>query len=124
VNVTAQERTQTSLLRWMRRLIRVRKQYKAFGRGTWESLHPANRQVLCFLRRYGTETLLCVNNLSRYAQYVELDLHQFSGWTPVETWSEKPFPRIGELPYLLTLAPHGFLWFRLDRPEPTPTGGS
>jgi maltose alpha-D-glucosyltransferase/alpha-amylase len=124
VNVTAQERTQTSLLRWMRRLIRVRKQYKAFGRGTWESLHPANRQVLCFLRRYDTETLLCVNNLSRYAQYVELDLQQFAGWTPVETWSQKPFPRIGELPYLLTLAPHGFLWFRLDRPEPTPTGGS
>jgi maltose alpha-D-glucosyltransferase/alpha-amylase len=124
VNVTAQERTQTSLLRWMRRLIRVRKQYKAFGRGTWESLHPANRQVLCFLRRYDTETLLCVNNLSRYAQYVELDLHQFAGWTPVETWSQKPFPRIGELPYLLTLAPHGFLWFRLDRPDATPPGGS
>jgi len=116
VNVTAQERTQTSLLRWMRRLIRVRKQYKAFGRGTWEPLHPSNRQVLVFLRRYENETILCVNNLSRYAQYVELDLREFHGWTPIELWSQQPFPPIGELSYLLTLAPHGFLWFRLAPP--------
>ncbi len=118
VNVSAQERTQTSLLRWMRRITRVRKQFKAFGRGTWEPLHPANTRVLVFLRRYEEEVVLCVNNLSRYAQYVELDLGEFNGMAPVEVFSQQPFPRIGELPYLLTLGPHTFLWFRLA-PEST-----
>src|SRR3712207_9365827 len=74
INVAAQERTSTSLLRWMRRLIGVRRQYKAFGRGTWEPLDPHNRRVLVFLRRYESETLLCVHNLPRYPQYVALDL--------------------------------------------------
>ncbi|HYD51519.1 MAG TPA: maltose alpha-D-glucosyltransferase [Gemmatimonadaceae bacterium] len=113
VNVRAQERTPTSLLRWMRRLISVRKQYKAFGRGTWEALDPHNRRVLVFLRRYEDEVLLCVNNLSRFAQFVELDLREFDGLVPIETWGLIPFPPIGELPYLLTLGPHGFYWFRL-----------
>jgi maltose alpha-D-glucosyltransferase/alpha-amylase len=113
VNVVAQERTNTSLLRWMRRLVGVRKKYRAFGRGTQEFLHPANRMVLVFLRVYEDETILCVNNLSRYAQAVELDLGRFNGLVPVELWSEKPFPAIGELPYLLTMGPHGFFWFRL-----------
>src|ERR671932_77096 len=111
VNVMAQERTATSLLRWMRRLISVRKQHKAFGRGTWEPLDPHNRRVLVFLRRYAGETIMCVNNLSRYAQYVELDLSEFNGCVPVELWSNNCFPRVGELPYLLTLGPHMFLWF-------------
>jgi maltose alpha-D-glucosyltransferase/alpha-amylase len=117
INIAAQERTATSLLRWMRRLIAVRKQFKAFGRGTWEPLDADNRRVLVFLRRYENETILCVNNLSRFAQYVELNLREFEGCIPVELWSNSAFPRIGELPYLLTLGPHNFMWFMLARPE-------
>jgi maltose alpha-D-glucosyltransferase/alpha-amylase len=115
--VQAQERTSTSLLRWMRRLIGVRKEFQAFGRGTWEPLHPDNRRVLVFLRRYKDELILCVNNLSRFAQYVELDLREFQGMVPVELYSKNAFPPIGELPYLLTMGPHNFLWFRLMVPE-------
>jgi maltose alpha-D-glucosyltransferase/alpha-amylase len=117
INVEAQERTPTSLLRWMRRLIGVRKAQKAFGRGSQEFLHPANKRVLVFLRRYQDEIVLCVNNLSRYAQPVELDLRQFAGLVPVELWSCEPFPSIGTLPYFFTMAPHGFLWFRLVPPD-------
>ena len=117
VNVVAQERVPTSLLRWMRRLIAVRQQYRAFGRGTWEPIDAANRRVLIFLRRYKDELILCVNNLSRFAQFVELDLREFNGLLPLELWSKNCFPPIGELPYLLTLGPHNFLWFRLLRPE-------
>src|SRR3712207_1046739 len=113
INVVAAERTQTSLLRWMRRLIHVRKQYRAFGRGTFEVLHPSNRKALVYLRQYEDETILCVNNLSRYAQAVELDLRRFNGNVPIELWSLAPFPAIGEWPYLLTLGPHTFFWFRL-----------
>jgi maltose alpha-D-glucosyltransferase / alpha-amylase len=113
VNVAAQEQTPTSLLLWMRRLVGVRKKYRAFGRGTFEALDPNNRRVLVFLRRYRDEVILCVHNLSRYAQFVELDLREFHGWVPLELWGETPFPPVGELPYLLTLGPHNFLWFRL-----------
>jgi maltose alpha-D-glucosyltransferase / alpha-amylase len=113
INVAAQERTSTSLLRWMRRLIMARQRHRAFGRGTWEPLDPHNRRVLVFLRRYRDETILCVNNLSRYAQFVELDLSEFQGRMPVELWSDQPFPRIGDLPYLLTLGPHNFFWFKI-----------
>ena len=113
INVQAQERLPTSLLRWMRRLIGVRKEFKAFGRGTWEPLHPDNRRVLVFLRRYKDELILCVHNLSRFAQFVELDLRQFLGMVPVELYSKNCFPPIGELPYFLTMGPHNFLWFRL-----------
>jgi maltose alpha-D-glucosyltransferase/alpha-amylase len=117
VNVVAQERTQTSLLRWTRRTINVRSQYKAFGRGTWEPIRTANIRVLVFLRRWEDETILCVNNLSRYAQPVELDLREFCGQVPMELYSRQPFPAIGELPYFLTLGPHTFLWFRLVPPD-------
>ena len=113
VNVAAQERTSTSLLRWMRKLIAIRKKYRAFGRGTQEFLHPENRAALVFLRQHERETILCVHNLSRYAQPVELDLSRFNGCVPIELWSEKPFPPIGDLPYFLTLSPHAVLWFRL-----------
>jgi maltose alpha-D-glucosyltransferase/alpha-amylase len=113
----AQERTQTSLLRWMRRLIAVRQRYKAFGRGTQEFLNPANRKVLVYLRQYEDETILCVSSLSRYAQPVELDLARFAGLVPVEIWSNQPFPAIGELPYFFTLAPYSFFWFRLMPPD-------
>jgi maltose alpha-D-glucosyltransferase / alpha-amylase len=113
INVVAQERVPTSLLRWMRRLIAVRKEYQAFGRGTWEAVDAANRRVLVFLRSYRDETILCVNNLSRFAQFVELDLRRFTGLVPLELWSKQSFPPVGELPYLLTLGPHNFFWFRL-----------
>jgi maltose alpha-D-glucosyltransferase/alpha-amylase len=72
--------------------------------------------VLVFLRRHENEVVLCVNNLSRYAQPVELDLREFSGLVPIELWSCEPFPVIGDLPYFFTMAPHGFLWFRLVAP--------
>jgi maltose alpha-D-glucosyltransferase/alpha-amylase len=117
VNVQAQDRTPTSLLRWTRRLIGVRQEHKAFGRGTWEPMPADNRRVLVFLRRYKDELILCVNNLSRFAQYVELDLKLFQGMVPLELWSKNCFPRIGDLPYLLTLGPHNFLWFKLLQAE-------
>jgi maltose alpha-D-glucosyltransferase/alpha-amylase len=124
VNVAAQERTPTSLLRWMRRLIGVRKGFHAFGRGTFEALDPNNRRVLVFIRRYRDEIVLCVNNLSRFAQFVELDLREFIGCVPLELWGNIPFPAIGELPYLLTLGPHNFLWFRLLPADQVPRSGT
>ena len=120
VNVASQEKTPTSLLRWMRRLISVRKQFKAFGRGSFEALDPHNRRVLVFIRRWREEVILCVNNLSRFAQFVELDLHEFKGCVPLELWGKIPFPPVGDLPYLLTLGPHNFLWFRLCKEFPLP----
>ena len=120
INVAAQERVKTSLLRWMRRLVGVRKEHRAFGRGTFEPIQAGNKRVLVFMRRFQGETLLCVNNLSRYAQFVELDLAEFHGCVPVDLWSNQPFPQIGELPYLLTMGPHGFYWFRLVSAEEAP----
>ncbi|HEX2780067.1 MAG TPA: maltose alpha-D-glucosyltransferase [Gemmatimonadaceae bacterium] len=120
INVAGQERVKTSLLRWMRRLIDVRKKHRAFGRGTWEPIQAGNKRVLVFMRRFQGETLLCVNNLSRYAQFVELDLGEFQGCMPVDLWSNQPFPAIGKLPYLLTMGPHGFYWFRLVSAEEAP----
>lgn len=116
VNVEAQERLPTSLLEWMRRLIRVRKRYKAFGRGSLEFLNADNRRVLAYVRTYEDEVLLCVVNLSRFVQPTQLDLRAYDGWQPVELIGETPFPHIGELPYFLTLGPHSFYWFRLERP--------
>ncbi|MDP9469869.1 MAG: maltose alpha-D-glucosyltransferase [Chloroflexota bacterium] len=116
VNVEAQTRTPTSLLNWMKRMIAVRKRYKAFSRGSLEFLHPENLKVLPYVRRTENETLLCVVNLSRFVQYAELDLSAFQGWQPVELIGENRFPLIGDLPYFLTLGPHAFYWFRLDPP--------
>jgi maltose alpha-D-glucosyltransferase / alpha-amylase len=116
VNVEAQERLPTSLLEWMRRMIRVRKKYRAFGRGTLEFLNADNRKVLAYVRAYGDEVLLCVVNLSRFVQPSQLDLSAYDGWQPIELIGETPFPHIGELPYFLTLGPHSFYWFRLERP--------
>jgi maltose alpha-D-glucosyltransferase/alpha-amylase len=113
VNVEAQERIPGSLLHWMRRILRVRAQYPAFGRGTLRFLHPENTRVLAYLRQHEGVTILCVANLSRFAQYVELDLSVFNGMVPVEMIGFVHFPPIGELPYLLTFAPHGFYWFVL-----------
>jgi maltose alpha-D-glucosyltransferase/alpha-amylase len=121
VNVEAQSRVPTSLLNWMKRLIAIRKRYPAMGRGTIQWLHPANTRVLAYIREHQGQKLLIVNNLSRFAQAVELDLKHLAGTVPVEVFGLNPFPAIGELPYLLTLGPHGFLWFVLDesaRAEP------
>lgn len=116
VNVEAQNRVPTSLLNWMKRLLAVRKRYQAFGRGTITFLHPENLKVLVYLRQYENETILCVVNLSRYVQYAEIDLRDYAGYRPVELIGEIPFPPIGELPYFITLGPHGFYWFRLEAP--------
>jgi maltose alpha-D-glucosyltransferase/alpha-amylase len=113
VNVASQEKTPTSLLRWMRRLVQVRCKHKAFGRGSFEALKPANKRVLVFVRTFEQDTIICVNNLSRFYQYVELDLSQYSGCQPVELWGDTPFPVIGSAPYLLTLGPHAFMWLQL-----------
>ncbi len=115
VNVETQQNNPHSLLWWMKRLIALRKRHRAFGRGTLEFLHPSNRKVLAFIRRYEDEQLLVVANLSRFVQYVELDLSAFKGLSPVELFGRTPFPPIGELPYLLTLGPHAFYWFSLER---------
>src|SRR5712671_2689294 len=113
VNVEAQESNHHSLLWWMRRMIALRKQFKAFGRGAIDFLHPENPHVLAYIRRYAEERVLVVANLSRFVQYVELNLAEFKGMSPVELFGRNPFPPIGDLPYLLTLGPHMFLWFSL-----------
>ena len=113
VNVESQDRVPGSLLNWMKRLIRVRRAHPVFGRGSLEFLHPENRRVLAYLREHEATSILCVANLSRFAQYVEVDLSRFMGRVPVELIGRVHFPPIGELPYLLTLGPHDFLWFEL-----------
>jgi maltose alpha-D-glucosyltransferase/alpha-amylase len=114
LNVESQTRVPTSLLNWMRRLIAVRKRYPVFGRGSIEFLLPTNTKVLAYIRKDATQTVLCVVNLSRFVQPVELDLSRYKGAVPVELIGETTFPAIGDLPYFLTLGPHGFYWFRLE----------
>ena len=118
VNVKAQERTHTSLLRWMRRIIEVRRTSRAFGRGSMEFLTPENHRVLAFLRRYENDTILVACNLASSAEPAELDLHEFAGRVPVEMFGERQFPPIASAPYLLTFAPFGYHWFRLQEPDP------
>jgi maltose alpha-D-glucosyltransferase / alpha-amylase len=118
VNVEAQESHPFSLLNWMKRLIGLRKQLKVFGRGTIEIMPTANRKVLAYVRRYQDELVLCVANLARTLQPLELDLSAFKGMTPVELLGLTEFPRIGELPYFLTVAPYHFYWFRLQQAAP------
>ncbi|MBI2818626.1 MAG: maltose alpha-D-glucosyltransferase [Acidobacteria bacterium] len=119
VNVESQQSDSSSLLNWMRRMTALRKLFKVFGRGTMELLRPANRKVLAYLRCYEDEQILCVANLSRFAQPVELDLSSFAGMTPVEMVGYVEFPKIGDAPYALTLNGYGFLWFELlGTPEP------
>ncbi len=129
VNVESQARDQHSMLNWMRRMLAVRGRHRAFGRGTQRFLYPSNRKVLAYLRElddgegrpgHGAdgqggegETLLCVSNLSRAAQAVELDLSAFEGRVPIDLVGGSVFPPIGQLTYLLTLPPYGFFWFRL-----------
>ena len=113
VNVEAQLRSPWSLLHWTRRLIATRNRYKAFGRGTLAFLEPGNRKVLAYLREHENEAILCVANLSRVPQAVELDLARFEKRVPVELFGQEPFPPIGKLPYFLTLPAHGYMFFRL-----------
>ena len=120
-NVESQLRNTTSLLHWIRRMIQVRNEHPTFGLGTYEEVGSRNPTVLSFVRRFGDDVVLCVNNLSRFPQPVELDLRQFEGYTPIELTGRVEFPEIGVLPYMLTLAGHGFYWFELAKPaEPVP----
>ncbi|HNV86843.1 MAG TPA: maltose alpha-D-glucosyltransferase [Candidatus Omnitrophota bacterium] len=114
VNVEAQQSNVHSLLWWMKRLIALRKRFKAFGRGAIEFLSSENRKILAFIRSYQEEKILVVANLSRFVQCVELDLSAFKGMVPVEMFGRVDFPPIGELPYFITLGPHGFYWFTLE----------
>ncbi|GAB3550069.1 maltose alpha-D-glucosyltransferase [Noviherbaspirillum agri] len=120
VNVEAQTADPYSQLNWTRRMLAVRKQHCAFGRGTLQVLYPANRRILAYLREYHSkedgeilETILCVANVSRSAQAVELDLSAYAGRVPLEMLGGSAFPPIGKLPYLMTLPPYGFYWFLL-----------
>jgi maltose alpha-D-glucosyltransferase / alpha-amylase len=134
LNVEAQERSPGSLLNWTRRMIGIRKQHPVFALGSYDELNSSNPSVLAFVRErregealppgtdssghdvIGTDTMLCVNNLSRFPQPVELDLSRYAGYTPVECTGGVAFPPIGELSYLLTLPGHGFYWFTLQPP--------
>lgn len=120
VNVEAQQRERGSLLNWMQRVLALRKNHQAFGRGKLVFLHPSNRKILAYFRLYQDDIILCVANLSRAAQAVELDLSAYKGRVPVELMGRASFPPIGELPYLLTLPGHNHYWFRLASGEEAP----
>ncbi|MDQ6692712.1 MAG: maltose alpha-D-glucosyltransferase, partial [Candidatus Dormibacteraeota bacterium] len=121
VNVEAQQANAHSLLSWTRRLIELRKRHSAFGRGTLEFLHPENRKVLGFVRRNEQEQIMVIANLSRFVQYVELDLSRFAGSQPVEMFGGVEFPPVADRPYFLTLGPHAFYWFTMQ-PVPIQLG--
>ena len=127
INVEAQQRNAGSLLHWTKRMIEIRKRHPVFGLGGYEELSSSNPSVLAFVREHPEagdpetpdpgDRILCVNNLSRFPQPVELDLRRFQGVTPIECMGGVIFPPIGELPYLLTLPGHGFYWFQLPEPR-------
>jgi maltose alpha-D-glucosyltransferase/alpha-amylase len=117
LNVEAQLRSPNSFLRWLHRFIALRKEHPVFGLGTYEALVPENPRIFAHIRRWEEDIILCVHNLARSAQAVELDLREFDGMVPEEMFGRTRFPRIGELPYLLTLAPRGFFWFQLRQAE-------
>jgi maltose alpha-D-glucosyltransferase/alpha-amylase len=120
VNVEAQQGDSSSLLSWMRNMIALRKLFSVFGRGNIEFLNPTNRKVLAYLRTYGEEQVLCVANLSRFAQPVDLDLSKLEGMVPIEMLGYVEFPPIERQPYRLTLAPYSFLWLELQRKTDPP----
>jgi maltose alpha-D-glucosyltransferase/alpha-amylase len=113
VNVEAQQRYDTSMVNWVRSMIQLRKRHRIFGRGSIEFIKPENRKIFSFVRKYEEETILCVFNLSQFAQPVELDLQKFAGKIPFEMMGETEFPAIGEWPYQLALGIRGFYWFLL-----------
>ncbi|WP_114780615.1 maltose alpha-D-glucosyltransferase [Botryobacter ruber] len=117
VNVDTQEHNPNSLLWWTRRIINMRKRYKAFGRGTIKFLNPNNSKVLAFVREYQDETILVIANLSRFAEAVELDLQDYRGRIPMEVFSKNKFPTIKDDSYLFTIGAHGYYWFELQQQE-------
>ncbi len=117
VNVETELENTSSLLHWTRRMINARKQHPAFGMGSFSDLGGSNPSVFSFSRDFGDDTVLCVNNLSRFPQPVELDLRRWESSEPIEMLGHVKFPRIGELPYLLTLSGHGFYWFLISRAD-------
>jgi maltose alpha-D-glucosyltransferase/alpha-amylase len=118
VNVEAQLRTPTSLLRWLHRFVALRKEHPVFGLGTYEPQRSDNTRIFAHIRKWEEDIVLCVHNVARSAQAVQLDLSAYDGMIPEEMLGRTSFPAIGELPYLLTLAPRGFFWFQL-RPRPS-----
>jgi maltose alpha-D-glucosyltransferase/alpha-amylase len=114
VNVETQQKNPSSLLWWMRRLIALRQHYVALRKGSLELLAPENSKILAFTREYEDQSVLTVANLSRFVQFVELDLSRFAGRRPLEMFGQTHFPTIGKTPYLLTLSPHAFYWFALE----------
>ena len=117
VNVEAEQRNPSSFLQWFRRLLAVRKEHQVFGFGSFEILDPDNAAIFAYVRTYEDDVLLAVNNLSGRAQAAELDLSKWEGMHPVELLGKERFPRVGELPYLLTFGPHSFYWFQLTRDQ-------
>lgn len=115
-NVEEQERSASSFLNWTKFAIRVRRRSKAFGQGNIEFLKVNNRKVTVYLRTYENDHILVVNNLSKVSQYVEIDLSRYNGWQPVDMFGNTLFPNIGELPYLITLGPYGYHWFKINPP--------
>ena len=117
VNVEAQLRQPNSLLRWIHRMIALRKDHPVFGIGSYEALRPDNPRIFAHVRQYEDDTIICVHNLARSAQAAQLDLSRWEGMVPEEMFGRTRFPPIGELPYLLTFAPRGFFWFQLRKDE-------
>ncbi len=115
INVETQQMISSSLLWWMKRIIGMRKKYKAFGRGEIEFLSPSNSKIIAYTRTYEEEQILVLGNLSRFSQPAEIDLYEFKGYRPVEVFSHNKFPIIGEDPYLFTIAPYGYYWFSLEK---------
>jgi len=124
INVETQQQNPSSLLWWMKRLVALRQKYQALSRGTLELLAPENSKVLAFTRDLGEESVLMVANLSRFVQHVELDLSRFAGRWPLEMFGQSRFPTIGKSPYALTLGPHAFYWFALERDSLVAAGTS
>ncbi|MEV6924951.1 maltose alpha-D-glucosyltransferase [Dactylosporangium sp. NPDC051485] len=116
VNVEAQKESSTSVLNWTRTMLAVRRRHEAFAAGEFRELGGSNPSILAFLRVHGDDIVLCVNNLSRFPQPIELNLQPWAGYTPIELTGHVQFPNIGQLPYLLTLPGHGFYWFHLSAP--------
>ncbi|WP_300439806.1 maltose alpha-D-glucosyltransferase [Christiangramia sp.] len=115
INVETQQMISSSLLWWMKRIIGMRKKYKAFGRGDIEFLSPTNSKIIAYTRTFEDEKILVLGNLSRFSQPAELDLEEYKGFTPVEVFSHNRFPEISERPYLFTLSPYGYYWFILEK---------
>ena len=115
VNVETEQMNSSSLLWWMKRIISMRKKFKAFGRGDINFLSPSNAKIIAYTRTYEDEDILVLGNLSRFPQAAELDLAPYDGYIPVEVFSHNKFPRITEHPYLFTMAPHGYYWFSLKK---------